>query len=202
MIKNIILDFGKVLTGLDTRTCVESFKAINAAEIAVYVDECRSEDLFRDLEGGRIDTTEFCQRARLQAPGCKASDEEIVGAWNSLLTGVPERKLRRMVELSGEYRLFILSNTNPPHWARAKKEFFAIDGMQLSDYVEKAYISCELKLLKPHADIYEYVLRDAGLKAEETLFVDDSEANCRGAEAVGINVLHDPTGEAWLSIEP
>jgi putative hydrolase of the HAD superfamily len=38
------------------------------------------------------------------------------------------------------------------------------------------------------------------LKAEETLFIDDSAANCAAASALGINVLHDKEGEKWVKM--
>ena len=53
MIKNIIFDFGCVLVDLDKQRCVETFKSIGAESISAYVDECRQEDLFHDLETGK-----------------------------------------------------------------------------------------------------------------------------------------------------
>ena len=42
---------------------------------------------------------------------------------------------------------------------------------------------------KPDPNIYKYVLNDANLKAEETLFVDDLLVNVEGAKSVGINAI-------------
>ena len=83
-IKNIIFDFGCVLIDLDKQRCVEAFQEIGAAEIAKYVDEQRSEDLFHDLELGKITAEEFCDEARCRI-GKDVSNEDIFGAWNALL---------------------------------------------------------------------------------------------------------------------
>ena len=41
--------------------------------------------------------------------------------------------------------------------------------------------------IKPSREIFERVLSECGILADETLFVDDSEKNIKGAEAVGIH---------------
>lgn len=92
-IKNIIFDFGGVLVDLDKQRCIEAFDKIGAHKIVKYVDECRQEDLFHDLEVGNTGIGDFCREVRRLSSGCKASDEEICNAWNSLLTGIPEQRL-------------------------------------------------------------------------------------------------------------
>jgi putative hydrolase of the HAD superfamily len=49
--------------------------------------------------------------------------------------------------------------------------------------------SCDIKVIKPNAAIYHYCLECLGSKPEETLFVDDREANVEGARAVGIRAI-------------
>ena len=41
-------------------------------------------------------------------------------------------------------------------------------------------------MVKPNAEIFEYILKKYSLKAEECVFIDDSEKNIVGCEAVGI----------------
>ena len=50
----------------------------------------------------------------------------------------------------------------------------------------RADVSGELVLLKPHPEIYRHVLDDLGISAAQAVFIDNREANVRGAEAVGI----------------
>ena len=52
LIKNIIFDLGGVLVGLDDQRCIDAFKAIGAPQIAQYIEDHRTEDLFYDTEVG------------------------------------------------------------------------------------------------------------------------------------------------------
>jgi putative hydrolase of the HAD superfamily len=56
----------------------------------------------------------------------------------------------------------------------------------LGDFFSACYVSGELGLLKPHADIYRHVLDDLGITPAEAVFVDNRESNVAGAEALGI----------------
>ena len=50
--------------------------------------------------------------------------------------------------------------------------------------------SFEEKLLKPDRKIYELILKRIGCKAEEAVFIDDSEKNVIGAQQAGICGIH------------
>ena len=58
MRKVLLFDFGTILVGLSKEQCVKALEQIGCGRIAYYVDECRQEDLFHDLEiGGSIATS-------------------------------------------------------------------------------------------------------------------------------------------------
>lgn len=196
-IKNIIFDFGCVLVDLDKHRCIEAFKNIGAENIAGYVDECRQEDLFHDLEVGNIGIGEFCDEVRRKCPGCVASDEDICEAWNALLTGIPRHRIEQLIKLKSEYRLFLLSNTNPIHWHKAVADYFPLGSLGVDDYFEKTYLSYKMHMLKPDHCIFREVLADAHIEASETLFIDDSAANCKAAAELGINVRYVKHGDEW-----
>mgnify|MGYP000164048774 CR=1 FL=1 len=64
-------------------------------------------------------------------------------------------------------------------------------------FFEHIYLSYELKMAKPDADIFQKVLDETGILPNETLFIDDSEANCRTAEALGISTYTPKAHEDW-----
>lgn len=198
MIKNIVFDFGCVLTDLDKHRCVASFNAIGAQSVAGYVDECRQEDLFHELETGLISVEEFCDKVRRKAPLCRESNETICQAWNSLLAGVPQRRLDKLLELRQSHRLLLLSNTNAIHWRKAVECYFTDAGHTLDDYFERCFLSYEMRTVKPDSEIFLRMMREAGLSAAETLFIDDSKANCMAAERLGIMTLNVSNGDEWL----
>lgn len=200
MIRNIVFDFGCVLVDLDKRRCVDAFKRIGAGNISAYVDECRQEDLFHELEIGTIGIETFCDEVRRKSPGCIAGNAGICEAWNALLGGIPVRRIERLLELRDNYRLFLLSNTNPIHWDKAVNDYFPYKGMGVNDYFSKIFLSYEMHQIKPGTGIFKTMLEEADIDARETVFIDDSLANCRGAAAVGIDTLHVVSGDDWLKV--
>lgn len=198
-IKNIIFDFGGVLVDLDRRKCIDAFVRIGAGAIAGYVDECRQEDLFHDLEVGDTDVAGFCREVRKACPGCTATDADICAAWNALLAGIPRHRLERLAALRSEYRLVLLSNTNPIHWRKSVSDYFTASGKTVDYYFERTFLSYEMQMLKPDEAIFRQVLSETGFNAAETLFIDDSEANCAAARRVGIEALRSAADE-WLRL--
>ena len=191
-IKNIVFDWGGVMINLDKVRCVNAFDKIGAHHISSYVDECRQEDLFHDLEMGSITVPQFCDEVRRQCPECVATDEEICWAWGELLTGIPEYRVEKLRTLKSKYRLFLLSNTNVIHW-----EPYA---HRLEGCFEKMFLSYEMHLVKPDAEIFREVLRQTGIRAEETLFIDDSASNCAGAASLGIRTHQVKVSDDWLEL--
>lgn len=215
MIKNVVLDFGGILTGLDKERCVKALRQIGAGRIAFYVDECKQEDLFHTLEMGLCTIHEFCDEARRKCSytdengtyhPCNATDEQLIWAWNELLLGVSQQKLNYIKRLRdcGRYNVVLLSNTNEVHWDYSKDRFFTCangeEGLVLSDFFHNIFLSYELHVIKPDARIFQTMLSETGYEAGETIFVDDSMKNCEGANAVGIETIHDPTYTAWMRL--
>ena len=200
IIKNIIFDLGGVLVGLDSERCIDAFKKIGAYKVADYVEGHRTEDLFYDTEVGNISQHDFCNEVR-RISECSARDEDIVWAWNQLLTVIPDEKKRRLLELHDKgFRLFLLSNTNEMHWTYCAEELFPYKHWIAEDYFEGIYLSYELHKIKPQEDIFRTVLADAGIKAEETLFIDDSKENCDAAHALGIHTFVNEDFDGWLKL--
>jgi HAD superfamily hydrolase (TIGR01509 family) len=60
----------------------------------------------------------------------------------------------------------------------------------LIDEFDEIVISSEVKMIKPHADIFNYMLGKIGCEAHEAIFVDDRLPNVKGAEEVGMSAIH------------
>ena len=80
---------------------------------------------------------------------------------------------------AGGTRLALLSNAGPDFGSYFRHG-------PLGDFFAACYVSGELGLLKPHPEIYQHVLDDLGISAAGAVFIDNREANVRGAEALGI----------------
>ena len=199
-IKNIVFDLGGVLVGLDPERCIAAFRRVGCGTLASYVEEHRTEDLFLDTELGRISEAEFCREVRRIAQTA-AADADIVWAWNQLLTTIPVAKLRLLRRLrAAGYRVCLLSNTNVMHWTFCRDRLFTADGMTARDYFDRIFLSYEMHLAKPDTEIFSQALAQAGLRAVETLFIDDRVENCAAAASLGIATLRETTGEDWTKL--
>lgn len=204
----LLFDFGTILIGLSKEKCIAALEKIGCGKIAYYVDECRQEDLFHELEiGGSIEA--FCEEARRQSSftdengtehPCLATDEEICWAWNELLLTIPVEKLRMIKHLHDDlgYRTAILSNTNYIHWNYSLEHIFTADGLTIDDYFDDIFLSCDLQMVKPDACIYEETAKRLGVEPSEIFFIDDSRKNIDAAIAAGYHGLHDPKGDKWM----
>lgn len=193
-IKNLIIDFGGVIINLTRNRCVEAFESFGVPDVRDCI--LNSKDLFMQIEQGTITSAQFRDGIR-HLTQQRLTDQQIDAAWIAMLDDISGYKLDLLMKLRGKYNTMLLSNTNEIHWQWAEKNSFAYQGHQASDFFDKIYLSYELKMLKPNADIFEYVLNDAAIKPEETLFLDDSTPNCRTAESLGIRTYTPQPREDW-----
>jgi len=196
-IKNLIFDFGGVLINLTRNRCIEAFEELGVTNIRELVaNNYQHKDLFMQLEMGMITVGQFHTGVRRMS-GRLLTDEQIDQAWIAMLDDIPDYKLDLLLELRQKYNVMLLSNTNEIHWNWAEKVCFTNKGHHASDFFNKIYLSYELNMEKPNADIFEYVLKDAAILPSETLFIDDAQVNCKAAEALGIKTYMPEPREDW-----
>ncbi len=198
-IKNLIIDFGGVIINLTRNRCIEAF-----AQLGVDVKERLSnnylhKDMFMAIEMGQMTPAEFRDAIRLLTPQ-KLSNKQIDDAWIMMLDDVPDYKLDLLLNLKNNYNTLLLSNTNEIHWVWSEKNIFSYKEHHAVDFFHRVYLSYELHMVKPHADIFEYVLNDANIKPAETLFIDDALPNCQTAESLGLLTYMPEPREDWSHI--
>lgn len=188
MIKNILFDFGGVIYDIDFSKTSEAFKKLGFTNFDDSFSQYQADALFQQLETGAISPEEFYTKIQSLLPN-PATNEQIRNAWNALLLGYRQTSLAYLAELKKEYNLFLLSNTNQIHY-----DYFAAQLLEQTDYPSldsfftKAYYSQNIGLRKPATEVFEYILQDAGIKADETLFIDDSYTNFPNAEKLGMKI--------------
>ena len=64
------------------------------------------------------------------------------------------------------------------------------------------YLSHKLGLRKPDIKIFEYILKEQKLKAEEVIFIDDSPQHIASAKKLGIHCHHLLDNEDITSLFP
>lgn len=186
-IRNIIFDWGGVLIDLDTEGCIRAFEQLGA-DVKKLLTGTNELGVFSAYESGALDTAGFHQEIR-RIIGREVSDEEIDKAWNTQLKSIPSEKLDILLGLKQNYNLYLLSNTNELHWFYGAKAF-NYRGYRVEDYFKQIFLSFRMHLAKPNPQIFAAALQEAGLKADETLFIDDSLVNCKAASSVGLHTFH------------
>ena len=193
-IKNIVFDLGGVLVDLDFKAAINGLQQAGFANVKEQLMAFDQGGIFQKFELGEMTADEFRTAIRENST-VTLTDEEIDALWNAMLLEIPREKLELILDLRGKYMVYLLSNTNSIHWDYVCKNAFNYRGFRVKDYFEETFLSYEMHLAKPDKAIFEKVLQDANLLPEETLFIDDSEANCKAAEEVGIHTHHYHIGD-------
>ena len=197
MIDTLVFDFGGVLVDLQPEVSLRRFRELGVQDIDEMLNPYRQLGVFHDLEMGLVGREEFVARLNEHA-GTALTDEEINEAIMLFLKGVPQYKFDYLEQLRKQYKIYILSNTNPYIMAYAHSpHFLPSTGRTLSDYVDKIYASCDMQTMKPDRAIYEQMIADSGMVPERTLFIDDSTANLEAAAAFGLQTLLAVNGTDW-----
>jgi len=198
MIRNILFDMGGVVFRQDTQ---EAFRRFRAAGIDpnFYMGAYGQKDFFLDLEMGRIGAEEFCRRMAQAAGRERISFSEAQRCWLGFILDVPVERLRHLLRLKQRYHLCLLSNTNPFVMAYTNSASFSLDAQPIAHYFHSLFLSYEMNVCKPSPAIFLNALATDGMRAEESIFVDDSAANIAAAQALGFHTLHVAANADWFA---
>jgi len=187
-IKNLIFDLGGVILDLSVDQTLQAFSALCGLDKQKVTELYYASKGFEIYEMGMMNDEDFRSFVReVYAVSC--SDQELDACWLAMLRGIPVNKLELLERLKNSYRVFLLSNTNNIHLEHINKTMVT-GNTSLDPFFHRAYYSHIMKKRKPNADIFQQVLEENALVAEETLFLDDNLANLEGARSLGIKTLH------------
>lgn len=194
-VKNIIFDFGNVLFDLDLPAIERHFRQLFGKNFDAVNEKLRRTRFFELYETGGISTEEFVATLRT-ATDPLLSEEQVVEAWNSIFIDMPKHRFDMLLQLRQRYQVILLSNINDLHANWIDAYMLQQHGMDdfLTRHFDAVYYSHLIRLRKPDREIYEYVLADAELVAEETVFFDDLEVNIEAARQLGIRGVLHPLG--------
>lgn len=184
--KNIIFDLGGVVLNLDYHKTTRAFEALGLTDFNSIYSQAAQTGLFDLYEKGLCSTPYFIN-ALLNFLPSGTSANKLVAAWNAMILDFPKENLELLQELKSTHRTFLLSNTNDIHVQAVYRALQDVsEHKNLNPYFEKVYLSCELKIRKPDAEIFEWVCTENQLLPAETLFIDDTEQHILGAQSIGL----------------
>lgn len=181
MIRNIVFDMGNVLIHWQPALFLER-ENIPEEDRPLLLREVFGSVEWVQLDRGSVSPEEgiasMCRRLPSRLHGL--ARELTLGWWKRNLLPV-EGMAELIRELKGlHYGIYLLSN------AKIDLPLY-FDRIPGSECFDGRIVSADWKMLKPQPEIYETLLREFGLKAEECFFIDDLSTNVEGAWRAGLN---------------
>jgi len=181
MIEAILFDVGNVLLPFDfaralTRLAAES-EVDDPVEVMARIDQVKL-----GYEDGQIDRALFL-RSVFDVLRYRGTEAAFIAAWEDIFD--PNEPVFALVEqLHGRYPLYLLSNTGDIH-----REYFFRHYPVFQCFAGGVY-SYEVRLSKPHREIFEATAKQLGIRPAATFFIDDLLPNVEAARACGYHAHH------------
>ena len=193
-IKNIIFDLGGVILNIDYTLTQEAFRKLGVTNEDAFYSKQAQDELFDLLETGKIGESEFVKAIQQRLPN-PVDSAEIIKAWNAIILDFPLRRLQILQQLQLHYNTYLLSNTNEIHEKAFNELLKTSCGFPtMAVFFDRIYLSHRVGLRKPNPAIFELVLNENHLNADETLFIDDSPQHIEAASKLGIQTIHMKNG--------
>jgi len=178
-VRAVIFDIGRVLIRLDVARAMNGMASGLSLSPEELWSAIEKDPRWKDWQEGRISARDWHLRMK-QRFGGSATFEEFTETWNLALDPKPIHGNELFEKLSGNYRLALLSNTDPIHVAHmeSRYDFFS--------YFPARIYSCAVGATKPNPLIYREALQACKVQAEEAVYVDDIAGYVEAAERLGM----------------
>ena len=193
-INALLFDLGNVLLPIDLSLTYQAFSQLSTSFSSEEIQsKINNEGLWLGYEAGLLTDEEFRDILRDKLD-LDCSNVEFDQAFSALLLDFPSNIYSFLEDLTSNFDLYLLSNTSVIHSRIFLNNQLGPKGENLFGLFKKAHFSYEMGLVKPNPLIYQQVLKENNLKAEEVVFFDDNTANIESASTLGIDsILIDPT---------
>jgi glucose-1-phosphatase len=179
--KVIIFDIGRVLVRLDIARAQRGLAeglAMSPEELWTAIEK---DPRWKDWQEGRISARDWYLHlsSKLKLP---LSFQKFTDVWNLALDPQPIHGSEFFAGLAKNYRIGLLSNTDPIHVAYLEStyDFFRYFP------TERRIYSCTVGVSKPNPAIYQAALKACKAGAQESVYIDDIRENVEAAERLGL----------------
>ena len=184
-IRAIIFDIGRVLIRVDISRATSGL----ASGLSLTPEEVWSaiekDPRWPDWQEGRISPRDWHLHIAKRLGG-SLSFEQFTEAWNRALDPEPIQDNSLFESLRKNFRIGLLSNTDPIHVAHLEATF---DFFRFFPKSARTY-SCVVGASKPSPLIFRDALKSLRAKAESSVFIDDIEAYVNAARSLGLHGIH------------
>ena len=189
MIDTIIFDFGDVLEKIDYISLAAEYTGdrISAKKLfdsAVLTEHWRLYDAGINTQAQLIELL----KAELDRSMHTALEQFVTNIHRACTPYTEMYDVVKDLKQRGK-KIYLLSNFPEGVFERVAEPNRTLD------FFDGLIVSYKLKMAKPEKQIFEYVLNEYNLKAENCLFVDDTLKNIEVAKSLGFNTHHFTTAE-------
>ena len=184
--RNIVFDLGNVLVRFRPEQDLAGYYSED--DVAFLLDAVFRTPEWIELDRGTLTDEEATAAFAARHPGQAALIRECMAARHRLLTPIAGSVALLAPLKRRGYGLYYLSNYHASLFEIAERDFAFLE------LFDGGVISSHVRRLKPEPAIYGMLLERCGIRAEESLFIDDTPANVDGARAAGLQtlLLEDP----------
>jgi putative hydrolase of the HAD superfamily len=186
--KALLFDLGGVLIDIDYQATESAFEQLGVIDFKNRYTQFAQNELFDRFECGQISPQHFVNLL-LPFTAQGTTPNQVVAAWNAMIGSFPIEKMKLIEQLSKDFPLFMLSNTNELHWVPVLKEWQKVSPVQLSTYFVSIFLSHQIGQRKPHVQTFSWVCERMGFAPQDVLFIDDSPQHIAGAQRAGLQTL-------------
>lgn len=186
MVKNVMFDFGGVLCKWDGDYVLRKFYADDEVSVVKPLIFER----WLEMDAGTLEYEDYMADVLSQMPE-KLRDKTLhfFDGWFYAMIPLPDMWALVARLMARRVPLYLLSNGSKPYSERIHEL------CPLLTCFKGEIISADVRMMKPHRDIYELATQRFGINPAETVFIDDVQDNVDGAIACGFQALRF-TGDA------
>jgi len=175
----IIFDIGRVLIRVDISRAMDGLASGLSLTPQEVWSAIQNDPHWLDWQEGRISPRDWHLHLTKRL-GASLTFEQFSEVWNRALDPVPIHPEVFLESLSKNYRLALLSNTDPIHMSHeeARFPFFRFFPIRIYSY--------QVGASKPDPTIYRKTLQACGVRAEEAVYIDDIAEYADAAARLGM----------------
>ena len=189
-IKNIIFDLGGVVLDIDESIVYNELEKMGIS-VSKLAHSKEFIDIMSKFDTGIYTAPTFRKKAKALLGQEKMTDQRFDAIWNAMILDIPRERIEAIEKVKKHYKIFLMSNSNVIHYDLYVRDLQLRFGYhEFDELFNKSYFSFAEHMEKPDPRFFELILDHEGLLPEETLFIDDTEANIKVAKSLGINTYH------------
>ena len=176
----IIFDIGRVLLRVDVSRAMDGLASGLSLTPQEVWSAIEKDPHWLDWQEGRISPRDWHLHITKRL-GASLTFDQFTEVWNRALDPNPIHSEAFLEKLSKNYRLALLSNTDPIHMSNEEARFPFFRFFPMRIYSHRVGAS------KPNPIIYRKALQACKVRAEEAVYIDDVAAYAEAAQRLGMS---------------